>query len=242
MDNSNNKASVHDILRSQKVMLYLVISSLMLTLILMGFLPSVYDAIIGISEVNLLIHSHAILFLSWIFFYTLQAILPALGKIEQHKKLGKLGLPLAITLTINGLYVTYDRFSLRVENEQLESARYFLLQPLTDMVVFPALVIAAFYYRNKSEVHKRLMLLATLFLTIAAVVRIPYFPVPGSKLLLWLSPIVLAMVFDYHKKNIIHPTYIFGLVLFTIVYARKPLILDTPAWQSFVNKMIALVQ
>ena len=50
----------------------------------------------------------------------------------------------------------------------------FLTIPLVDMLVFGILVGGAFYYRRKVDIHKRLMLLATIGILPAAVARLPF--------------------------------------------------------------------
>ncbi|MEP1382339.1 MAG: hypothetical protein ABJK64_00955 [Paraglaciecola sp.] len=226
---------------SPRAIFQLLISTLMIIIVLMGFAPSLYSALSGEFNTKLLIHTHALLFLSWMFFYTLQAVLPAIGKLDLHIKLGKFGLPLALILTINGLFVTFVIFSKFVLRGDVEVARFFLIQPLTDMVVFPLLVIAAICFRKKPETHKRLMLLATLMLTIAAIVRIHYLTIPGIKFVIWTLPVLLSMAYDYYKKRIIHQVYIFGLILFVLIYARTRILNDTVAWTYFTDLMIALV-
>jgi hypothetical protein len=49
----------------------------------------------------------------------------------------------------------------------------FVIVPFFTIIVFPALVGAALFYRRKPDIHKRLMLIATLELVTAGVGRIP---------------------------------------------------------------------
>ncbi len=53
-------------------------------------------------------------------------------------------------------------------------ALVFLVIPLTDMLVFGILVGAGFYFRRRPDVHKRLMLLATISILAAAIARLPF--------------------------------------------------------------------
>ena len=54
-----------------------------------------------------------------------------------------------------------------------ERAAGFVLITMGDMVLFGSLFIAAVIYRRKPEIHKRLMLAATVALLFAAVGRLP---------------------------------------------------------------------
>ncbi|MEP1554809.1 MAG: hypothetical protein ABJJ44_19715 [Paraglaciecola sp.] len=224
---------------NHKTKFYLLITTLITIILIIGFARYFRTIFWGGLESPFFIHAHVLLFFTWVFFYTSQALLPAFGRVDLHKKLGRFGLPLALFIVVDGLYVTFDRFVLRIEKGDIEGARFFLLQPFTDMIIFPTLIIAAFYYRKKPQIHKRLMLLATLFLTVAAIVRVQS-GIPGFNLLLWVSPIMIAILYDYYTKRIIHPVYLFGIFLFTLVYCRKILLWNTPLWDSFSNWMVSV--
>ncbi|MEP0355247.1 hypothetical protein [Paraglaciecola sp.] len=221
--------------------LYLLISILMFLFILMGFGPDFYMSVMGGFHQSLMLHIHAIIFIGWFVLFAIQAILPAFGRLDLHIKLGQFAFFYAILVVANGLYVTLTTFQFRIGNVGEHLARYWLLQPLTDMIVFPALVSAAFYYRKKPEIHKRLMLLATLVMTIVSLVRVTYIPMHGAKLVIWLAPIIIAMGYDYYTKKIIHPVYMFGLVLFTIIYCRKTWLFDTLIWTKFSTWLVVVV-
>ena len=60
---------------------------------------------------------------------------------------------------------------MRVRAGEVAAAQAQLLGPLLDMLVFAPLFAAAIYYRRKPELHKRLMIVATTSLLIAAVGR-----------------------------------------------------------------------
>lgn len=224
-----------------KIKLYLLISSLMFIFILMGFGPGFYMSVMGGFYHSLMLHIHAIIFLGWFVLFTIQAILPAFGRLDLHIKLGKFAFFYAILIVVDGFYVTLMTFRFRIDNVGEHLASYWLMQPLTDMIVFPSLVFTAFYYRKKPEIHKRLMLLATLVMTIVSLVRVTYIPMQGAKLIIWFVPILIAMGYDYYRKKIVHPVYVFGLVLFTIIYARKIWLFDTQAWQSFSKWLVDIM-
>lgn len=228
------------IYNSTEAKFYLLVSAVIFLIPIFGFFPFFQTAIVEGTNTPFLISSHVVLYFAWIAFFALQAILPACGRLDLHMKLGRLGIPLMMILVISGLLVTFARFSILVDQGQFEEAKYFLLQPLTDMILFPALVIAAISFRRKPEIHKRLMLLATVMITVAGIVRIVYISIPGANLLIWVFPILLAMVYDFYRKRIVHPVYIFGLILFTIVYLRTRLLPNSNLWQDFANWMVEI--
>jgi hypothetical protein len=113
------------------------------------------------------------------------------------------------------------------------------------MLVFAPFFAAAVYHRRRPELHKRLMIVATTTLLIAAVVRMSFLgdPVhPGLVLLIWSSPILLAMGYDFAKRRIVHPVYLLGLAVMTLESPMfRRMARGTDTWQSFSAWMVTLV-
>src|SRR4030095_14110807 len=93
-----------------------------------------------------------------------------------------------------------------------DRAAAFLLTTLGDMVLWGVFFGAAVFYRARPEIHKRLMLVATTALLFAAVGRIQLVSSIPLMLLVWLSPLIIAMVFDWKTRGRVHPAYIIGTV------------------------------
>ena len=51
-------------------------------------------------------------------------------------------------------------------------------------------------------------------------------------LLVWSSPIYIAMAHDYYRRKMLHPVYVIGIVTLCLVRMRG-LLIDTDAWLSF---------
>ena len=76
-------------------------------------------------------------------------------------------------------------------------------------------------------------------LTIAAVARMSF--IPSNYLIfvsIWLSPIYLAMIYDYYRSKKVHPAYVIGLIALALVPLRDTLAM-TDGWQSFASWFIA---
>ena len=101
-------------------------------------------------------------------------------------------------------------FALRVRAGDVADAQAQLLGPLLDMLVFAPFFAAAIYYRRKPELHKRLMIVATTSLLIAAVGRMQFLGEPRVVLvhLIWTAPILLAMAHDFWRQRRVHPVYV----------------------------------
>jgi len=221
---------------------YGAICALIVAIVLIGFSPSYVGALIDGVATPLIIHFHAVVFIGWIALFTTQALLPSFGRLDLHRRLGRFGIGYAVFLILVGITTTFNRFLFHLTQDGAEAANAFLIHPLSDMIVFPAFFTAAILYRHKPEIHKRLMLVATVMLTVAAVGRMPIGnpPSDSAALLIWLSPIYLSMVYDFVSKRLIHPAYLIGLVTLGVVHFRG-LIVDTSLWQSFANSVAAML-
>jgi hypothetical protein len=98
------------------------------------------------------------------------------------------------------------------------------------MIVFAIFFSAAIAYR-----------VATAMLTIAAVSRREFLPSSHFAIIaVWLSPLYLAMIYDFYKSRIIHPAYVTGLLTLAIVPLRGQ-ITPSNAWQSFASWFITMI-
>ena len=226
---------------SKKATFYAATCALVVLIVSAGFGPAYIGAMIEGLVTPFILHFHATVFIGWLALFTVQALLPAFGRVDLHRKLGKFGIGYAIFLIIVGLTTTVNRVAFHFNDGQEEFARAFLIAPLSDMIVFPIFFAAAIAYRHKPEIHKRLMLVATVMLTIAAVARMSFIPSNYLALVsVWLSPIYLAMIYDYYRKKEVHPAYVIGLVTLAIVPLRDS-VATTDGWQSFASWFITLI-
>jgi hypothetical protein len=89
----------------------------------------------------------------------------------------------------------------------------FLIIPVFDMLVFAPLVAAAVYYRRQAEMHKRLMLIATVSLLGAALARVTGTPGAGGPLVFFgVADLLLlcGVLYDRRVRGIVHPAYKWG--------------------------------
>ena len=225
----------------KRVLFYAATCALLAIIVAAGFGPSYIGAMLSGVGTPLVLHFHATVFAGWIALFTTQALLPAFGRVDLHRKLGKFGIGYAVFLVAVGLITTVNRVAFYFNDGQEARAKAFLIAPLSDMIVFPIFFSAAIAYRRQPEIHKRLMLVATVMLTIAAVGRMEFLPSSYfATIAVWLSPLYLAMIYDFYKSRIIHPAYVIGLLTLAIVPLRGRL---TPSeeWQSFATWFVAMI-
>src|SRR5262245_30194151 len=115
---------------------------------------------------------HGIIFTSWILLLIVQTSLIAAKKIRTHMRLGIAGGVLVCAMVIIGTVTAIIRAKGPSPVPGVNPLS-FLTIPLGDMLVFSILIGGAFYFRRKVDIHKRLMLVATIGILPAAVARIP---------------------------------------------------------------------
>lgn len=217
---------------------YVLIAFASLLIALLGFWPRYFGPMVaGTLETIPIIHVHAAVMMGWLFLLILQVVLIATGRRALHMKVGSVGMAWGVVVILVGWATAIVRFGERVQAGETRQAADRLFAPITDMMVFAPFLAAAWIYRRKPQIHKRLIVVASTVLLIAAVHRIRIFggtqlPLP-QLLLVWLSPILLGMTYDLVKTRRVHFVYLMGIgaVLF-MKFGRVPL-RDTGAWRSF---------
>ena len=144
-----------------------------------------------------------------------------------------------------GLLVAFGMFVVRVRAGAVDDARSRLAGPLLDMLVFGSVFAAAILYRRKPAMHKRLMIVAAAVLLAPAVGRMRWF-LPANMAvvqLVWSSPILVAMAYDYIKERTVHIAYVIGLVVLMAESAPTRLwIRGSDVWDTFSGWLAAAVQ
>jgi hypothetical protein len=226
-------------------MFYVGLSVVIATIAFVGFWRTYFGPLLtGNVEEPPLIHFHVTVYVGWLVLVIAQAALAALGRLDLHVKLGRFGIGYGVLVIAAGLLVGFGMFVVRVRAGAVPEAIGRLFGPVLDMLIFAPLFAAAVYYRRRPEIHKRLMILATTTLLVAAVGRMRVFlPSPVLQHLVWFSPILLAMAYDYAKRRIVHPVYVFGLVLLLAESQPVRMVARTSdAWRSFGGWLAAAVQ
>jgi hypothetical protein len=190
---------------------------------------------------------HGVSFVAWMILLAVQPLLVAGRRLQLHRTIGWFGAGLAAVMVAVGLVgaVMAARRPggfIGVPVNPLE----FLVVPLADLALFGVFVCLAVLRRNDAQSHKRLMLLATIGLIDAAVVRLPLgdmnaWVVDGMwtrtdvGVDLFLGPLVL---WDFATRGRLHPwTLIGGLA----VIASQPLRLVLGAsdvWMQFAAWLV----
>jgi hypothetical protein len=218
---------------------YIALSILMGFIAVVGFWPGYFGPLFDGTLVKLLrVHIHAVLFTGWLLLFFVQAALPAFGKVAWHMRLGRFGIGYGMLLIPIGLYNAIARAVARSSGFYRE---------FLDMLFFAVFFLAAIAYRRKPQLHKRLMIVATAMLLVAAASRMWFLPgVSGStaRLVIIFSilalPVVLAMGHDHLKAQRIHPVYIAGVFAFVVRVFSPAYLAESSVWLSIERPILSL--
>lgn len=218
--------------------LYVVLGVLMMLIAAAGFVPESARMVLHHTVPRYpIVHIHAVIFGGWLLLFITQAVLAASGQIAWHRRLGNFLFAYALLMFVAGVLVTIDRFVHEVQAGDIVTARTTNLSPVIDMLAFPAFFCAAWFYRRKPEVHKRLMVVTATMLLYAAIVRIGPINFRHSIMLVmavWSFPIVIAVAHDLGFARTLHRTYVVG-ILAVVVLSMRPLLENSTPWKGATN-------
>jgi len=200
---------------------------------LVGFAPTYY--LKGLTQAPVLsplVHVHAAVFTGWLVLLLVQSALVAAHRVDLHKRLGMGGAALAALMVPLGVFTAVEAARVGRAAPGLEPVELMVF-PIGSILMFGAFVAAAVWNRRRPELHRRLLLLATVSITTPAIARLPFVglrPVPA--LLLSTLFVVAGALHDYRTRGRVHPLYVWGgLVILASGPARFALS-QTNAWHS----------
>jgi len=185
-----------------------------------------------------ILHVHGALALCWVLLFLLQPLLIRLRKQALHRRLGRLGLPLAVgvaaTMVPAGVYQASRDAAAGAGPTGISG----LLGTVTSAILFVTLVSCGILTRRNREAHARLLLLATLVVAWPAWFRWRHwFPsVPRPEIwfavalpYLWVG---VAMLRDRIVRNAVHPVLAYAGSAVILEQSLEVFAFDTPYWRA----------
>ena len=208
-------------------------SLLILATIYYGFARSYFLAGMFRAHLpNLLIHVHAAIFTGWIFLLVAQTTLVASGQVRWHRRLGVAGFFLACAMVVVGSAAATES-TLRGGPPGLDPLAFYYNLLSTVLIGFPLLVYLAFRFRSNPPAHKRLILIATLVLVDAGIIRWPIRWIAESSLMtsaVVYSFLLLIIVYDLWSTRRVHPATLWGGAFLVLFRETEDLIGGTRMW------------
>lgn len=221
----------------------------------LSFLPTYWLPLFsGSLRLSPAVHVHAGVQFGWVLLFATQAGLAGSGRIRVHRALGVGGVMLAAAMLAFGLVAAVHCYHSQAAAGHAEQARAFLIAPVTNIMFFAGLVGVAAANVRRPDIHKRLMVVATVAVLAPAIARVFLVIVTGGTTVVpppievTLVPalvtdllLVVAMVHDRRTYGRVHRVYwIGGGLLLGSQVLRIPLA-QTPLWESIADTFIRLV-
>jgi len=194
------------------------------------------------------VHIHGAFAVAWVLLFAVQPLLVRLGRVGWHRRIGRVGLPLALGVALTMLPAGMVQVTREVNAGAGPTGISGIVGIVTAAMIFVALVAAGVSARRNKEAHARWLLLATLVVIWPAWFRFRHwFPdVPRPDI--WFATvlayvwIVAAMVRDRIVRGAVHPVLAWAGTGIIVEQSLEALAFDTPPWRAVARWIYALLR
>lgn len=227
---------IHHIGKDRRIYTWAAVGFVLI--VLTGFARTYYlKGLFGTPALPRLLHLHGLVMTSWVILFVAQVRLVAARRTDLHRRLGVIGGVLAGLVIVVGVATGID--AARRGASPGPPPLVFLVVPLGEMLMFAIFVGAALYFRRRSEIHKRLMLLSIGSLMAAAVARIPleFIRTGGPLAFFGLTDlfILACIAFDTVKHRRLHPAFGWGALALIASQPLRLMLASTDVWMRFAT-------
>lgn len=242
-----NAPTLADRTSSSERRFYTGISIAILATVLVGFARSFFLRPLfpdWPSPAERVFYVHGAVFTAWIVLLVTQASFVATGRTDIHRRTGGFGAGLAALMVVLGVYAAL--IAARRPGGFIDvpvPPLQFLAVPFFDVVLFGGLVALAIAKRGEPQMHKRLMLLATINLTTAAIARWPVVSALGPPAVFGTTDLFIAALaaWDVRTRGRLHPATLWGGLAILVSQPLRLLVSGTEGWLAFARWATGLV-
>ena len=224
----------------------------------LGFGPTFWIPLLtGNLTLPPILYLHAGVFYCWLALFVVQSRLIAARQVSRHRTVGVAGVSLVTAMCFVGTLAAVSSMRAAEAAGFGAEARAFSVVPLTGIAFFATLFAIALLKVSRPEVHKRLLLVATVSLLNAAVGRLfilalglpsPATAVEPPPVFVTILPgliadalLIPALLYDRRHLGYVHRTYwLAGAALIASQLLRVPFA-ATAVWQSVAAGVNALM-
>ena len=195
----------------------------MFALNFVGFSPTFYlRPFFDVPPIPGYLYAHGAIGTAWFGLVLVQTLLIANRNVAIHRRLGWIGVALAATIMVSGMYTSAHMVPRNVALGLTSAADIQLFTTVTaadnaSFVYFPTLVLLAVYFRRRADVHKRLMLIASIALLGPAAARIASWDPPLSAIAVAVplyGLLISLFVYDIVTRRRPHIATVLGVLFF----------------------------
>ena len=215
-----------------------------LVVVFAGFAPTYFlKGVLGGPDLTMVKHVHGIVMTAWFTLFLIQVRLVAIGNVRLHRKVGTVGIALALLVLAMGLQTAIASARAGVTPLPSIPPLVFLIMPVAELVIFAVLFGAAIAMRKRGPYHKRFMLLASLAILTPAMARLPFefVRVGGPPAFFALTDLVIlaCIAFDTVKNRRVHPAFIIGFIVVIVGQLGRIAVASTPQWMAFARWLVS---
>ena len=241
--------------RPQAEYFYVYMAVSCMAVAFLGFAPTYWAPLAtGTFKARPLLHIHGIVFFSWTLYFVLQTWLAASGRNARHRAVGMIGVSFATAMTIFGVLAAINQMGSAAALGLADAGKGFRNHvPLGGILFFAVVVTIAIVNVRGPEMHKRLMLLASISMLDAPIARwfVTFLAPPGPPgpppVIVDIPPflvacilLVIAIVSDWRTRGRPHPAYVYGGGVLVALKVLQVPISATPFWHSIAGWIFAL--
>jgi hypothetical protein len=226
--------------RSHSHAFFTLLPVAMFVAVFVGFAPTYYlKTAYGTPALPILYHVHGAAFTAWMLLLILQPALVASGRTPLHRQLGVAGGVLAAAMTVLAWFVAID-LGRRGGGAPGVPPAGFTAVTLATVVIFPAFVGAALWWRQFPATHKRLMMIATMELLPAGVGRWPGVADVGPPGFFGGADLALValLVYDRVTTGRFHRATVVGGTILVASQVIRVVLAFNEGWQAFARGLI----
>jgi hypothetical protein len=228
---------------------FLAMSVLLILILLVGFSRTLYFRLFfEVPAIPFYLHVHGATVSAWFVWLVVQASLANVNRIDIHRRIGMLGVVIGAAVVPAGLMATLQVVPRLPElGLPFEEAAWFVTWIVFTnfhmLLGFVAFLATALTLRRRTDIHKRLMLLATICLIPPALARIAQnlgWFLDQEVIFVtatWLLLLVPILIYDLATTKRLHPATVIGGICFLVVVFAPILIAGTGFAQDFVRGM-----
>ena len=214
-----------------------------------GFGPGIIHSDGRQAPMNFTVALHGMVFTGWLVIFLIQSLLISSGNARIHRQLGVIATGLAVVMIVTGYFTATAMarrgFDLSGDLQAEKDPLGLLVFQLGDLLSFGILVGFGIAYRRRAEIHKRLMLLATVGSLMGAPLAhvIGQIPALQSMPPIILVPLVLLYsshaIYDRFTRGRIHPVSLWVPIgLFVWANLRAGVIGPSAWWREFADWLV----
>lgn len=224
---------------------YRTMALLFIAISLIGFAPTFYlrghlPLPPGFAPLTPLIAAHGVVATLWLIMFAAQAFLIAHRRVDVHRRLGVASMAIAAAMVVLGALASLNGFRRGAALNGVDPRVWWLGVTFPGAPLFGGLVWAAYAFRRRPLVHKRLMLIATINLMPPAIARFAirnFGPEMSLPIGLTVTVLLLSAVIahDMWTTRRVHPAVICGTAATLLIPFVGPRLAATGPMLAFAD-------